>query len=123
MIEILKSPFWQLGYASAICVVLLLLVSSSKPNAEMVINFAALVFVGFMIVNSIGSYFADSFWIYVLKSVGAVIGFMLAAQILIAIFTEIFSIKGSQEGVMIFLVVIYYPVGIIIMGVIRSIFK
>jgi len=80
---------------------------------------AAYTFALFLIVNAGLLWFADSPWRYFFYSIGFAVGYLLLIAIIMRGLLRVLHLKGSGESAMAFLIVIYQPVALLLVMVVK----
>lgn len=112
MFNLLQRPFVQ---ASAGVVLSLLAVFIIRPKtADKTWLIAGLLFIGFMLVNSAFMIMAPHPWIYFFSSLGCSALYLLAIGIVLPALVKILNIEGSGESAMVFIFILYHPVGLLL---------
>jgi hypothetical protein len=113
----LQKPFYQLLVFVLLTLVVVVIVRPVKADNAWVI--AGIVYVCFIVFNTVLIGFADKQWYYFLISLGFSILFLLAIGVLIPGLIKIMKIEGSGESAMIFLIIIYHPLTLLLMMFLR----
>lgn len=106
--ELLQKPFVQLLLAMLLTI---LFISILGPkNTDHTWNIAGLVYIGFMIINSILICTVSNSWRYFFYSLGFSIVYLVCISMIVPAITKFLKIEGSAESAMIFISFIYHPV-------------
>lgn len=106
--ELLQKPFVQLLLAMLLTI---LFISILGPkNTDHTWNIAGLVYIGFMIINSILICTVSNSWRYLIYSLGFSIVYLVCISMIVPAITKFLKIEGSAESAMIFISFIYHPV-------------
>lgn len=109
---LIKNPAYQ-----ALLFLLLtpILIFVLRPkSADTAWAMAAYTFGAFLIVNAGLLWFTESPWRYFFYSIGTALGYLLVAAILMAGVLKVLQLKGSEEGAMAFLILIYQPFALLL---------
>ncbi|MFZ6009090.1 MAG: hypothetical protein ACOYXT_01985 [Bacteroidota bacterium] len=110
--DFIQKPFGQL--VSFLSLTLAILIIFRPKNADTVWTMAGLLYVGFIIANTIFMWKAENTWTYFFISVGFSILYILVVAGTTSIYEKLVDMEGSGESGMIFLVVIYHPFTLLI---------
>jgi hypothetical protein len=113
----LRHPLYQFGFfylATVLSVPFL-----RRRKADTIWNLAGLFYVLFIAVNSIFQLFADSTWTYFFISVLVSAAYAFLGGSMLEYLIKALKIEGSGESAMIFLIVLYHPVVLLLMVLLR----
>lgn len=119
---ILREYFIQLPIYQALLFLLLtpILILISRPgSADKAWVIAGSLFVLFLLVNSALLWFADSPWRYFFYSIGFAIGYLLIIAVMMPGLLRILKLEGSGESAMIFLILIYQPIALLLVMLVK----
>jgi cation transporter-like permease len=88
-------------------------VSSKSANA--VWNVAGLLYVGFIFANAVFILFDDHIWTYFFVSLAYSLVYIVVAGIIVSLLIHALKVKGSGESAMIFVSILYHPVVLLLM--------
>ena len=96
----------------------LILVLIRPKDANVMYTIAGVVYVFFILTNSVLIYFTENSWSYFFISLLFSVIYILAFSVLSSLYVRLADVDGSGESGMIFLVIIYHPVALLlVMGV------
>jgi len=107
VLHLLRQPLYQ-----ALLFLLLTLISIpflSSKNANAVWNVAGVLYAAFILANAVFSWFADNTWTYFFISLGYSLLYILIVGMLVPSLISALKISGSGESAGIFLFIIYHP--------------
>lgn len=107
MQDYIGRPLLQIVFFTLLSAVIMPI--ARPKNADSVYAIAGGIYAAFVVVNSILLFFAPRTWPYFFQSMLASIIYLLVAALLAAMYLSITKTKGSSEGAMVFLVVLYHP--------------
>lgn len=109
--SLLQEPAYQ---ALLFLVVTPLIIFVIRPkHADKAWSIAVYTFIPFLIVNAVMLWFTDSPWRYFFYSLGCSAVYILMIAIIMRGMLTILKLKSSEESAMAFLVVIYQPVALL----------
>jgi hypothetical protein len=108
LVHLLRQPLYQVGFFLLLTMVLIPLLRAKGPNA--IWNVAGVLYIGFIFANAIFFWFEDGIWSYFFISLVYSLLYLLLAGVLVSLLIEALKIDGSGESAMIFLFIIYHPV-------------
>ncbi len=111
--ELLQKPFAQM--LIFLCLTILSVLIINPQNIDKTWNIAGIVFIGFILVNSILICIATNSWSYFFYSILFSLLYLIIISILIPALIKLLKVEGSGESAMIFLFIIYHPVCLLIM--------
>lgn len=88
-------------------------------SANAMWNTAGVLYIGFILANAVFLLFADGTRAYFFISLACSLAYILAAGILVSGLIRVLKINGSGESAMIFLSVIYHPVVLLLMVLLK----
>ena len=94
-----------------------------KDQAESLWNIAGLVFGCYLIFSSILILFIDTGWGYFLSILGYSLLYLVFTGILIQIIIQVKQLPGSNESAMIFLIIIFHPLLLLFLKLIKWLFS
>lgn len=83
-------------------------------NADNAWLIAAYHFIVFMVVNAGLLWFDDAPWRYFFHSIGFAVAYLLVIAIVMPILINQMQLKGSGESAMAFLLLIYHPIALLL---------
>ncbi len=111
-VEWLQRPYIQ---ALLFILLTLLFVFIVRPkNADKTWSTAGLLFIVFMLVNSVLICTVSNSWSYFFYSLGCSVLYLGTIAIIIPFLTKILKIEGSGESAMVFIWIIYHPIVLLI---------
>jgi hypothetical protein len=119
---LIHSPFVQ---AIFFLILIPIVIPVLRPSStEHIYNTAGILFVLFIVVNTVLLFWSPTPWRYFFISVlAAVLFIMVAYQIAVIFIKYIYKIEGSGESSMIFLVIMYHPPALLIAMLIKWIIR
>lgn len=121
ILHLLRQPLYQ-----AILFLLITLISIpflTSKNANAVWNVAGVLYVGFILTNAVFFWFADGTWTYFFISLGYSLLYILAAGIMVPSLIGALKISGSGESAGIFLFIIYHPLILLFIVLVKWIIR
>jgi hypothetical protein len=106
--NLLREPLYQVAFFLLLTMVLIPFLRSKGPNA--IWNVAGVLYIAFIFANAIFFWFEDGTWSYFFISLVYSLLYLLLAGGLVSFLIKALKIDGSGESAMIFLVIIYHPV-------------
>lgn len=113
LFELLQKPFVQVLFFLVITILAIFIIS--PKNADNTWNAAGVVFIGFMLVNSILICTVTNSWSYFFYSLGFSLLYIACIAILIPALIKILKIEGSAESAMVFIFILYHPLFLLLM--------
>ena len=114
---LLQKPAYQvLLFLLLTPIVILVMQPKSADKAWLIASFT---FMLFLIVNAALLWFADSPWRYFFYSIGFAIGYLLIIALLMRGLLNILKLGNSEESAMAFLVIIYQPVALLLVMLVK----
>lgn len=107
LLATLQKPFAQSILFLGLTVLLLLIVRPKQE--EMVWTLAGILYILFILTNSIFLFWQTTVWSYFFYSLLFTLIYLFSIQGLVAAHLRLFTTTGAGESSMIFLVVIYHP--------------
>lgn len=105
--EFLSKPY---GLAIGFLVVMLFIFVLLRPkNPNTLYTIAGVLYVIFILANSVMIFFAENTWSYFFISLLFSLLYLFAVELLTSTYIRIARADGSGESAMIFLVIIYHP--------------
>ncbi len=92
----------------------LILVLIRPKDANVMYTIAGVVYVFFILTNSVLIYFTENSWSYFFISLLFSVIYILAFSVLSSLYVRLADVDGSGESGMIFLVIIYHPVALLL---------
>ncbi len=111
--ELLQKPFVQM--LLFLCLTILSVLIIKPKDCDKTWNIAGIVFIGFILVNSILICIATNSWSYFFYSILFSLLYLIIISILIPALINLLEVEGSGESAMIFLFIIYHPVCLLLM--------
>lgn len=108
ILHLLRQPLYQLVLFLLITLISIPFLSAKSANA--VWNVAGVLYIGFIFMNAVIFWFEDSIWSYFFISMAFSLLYILVAGILVSLLIGALKIVGSGESATIFVFVIYHPV-------------
>ena len=121
MFSYLSKPLY-LTFAFFLLTVLSLLIFG-KDQAESLWNIGGIVFGCYIIFSSILILFKDSGWGYFFSILGYSILYLIFTGILIQIIIQVKQIPGSNESAMVFLIILFHPILLLFLKLIKWLFS
>ena len=122
--KFISSPLLQTAVFIAVTILLnILLAFDGDTSSDSLYFTAGFVFMAYMLFNTIAMIFAKSYWKYLLFSLVSIVIYLTLSGLIVQIIIDAAGIEGSHEASIIFLVVIYYPIGVILGSILYSIKK
>lgn len=112
IINLIQKPLYQALFFIALTVPSLLLLSPRNANGAWL--HAGYYYLGFIVINIVALWFSENQWQYFFYSMGFSVAYILVIAVIMPILIKILNLEGSGEGAMVFLFIIYHPVGLII---------
>jgi hypothetical protein len=88
-------------------------------SADVAWTIAALAFALFLLVNAVMLWFDDSPWRYFFYSVGFAVGYIVIIGVVMPYVLKVLRLTGSQESSMAFLILMYQPVALLLVMLIK----
>lgn len=107
LLHFIQKPLGQL--VASLALTILALAILRPKNAETLWTFTGIIYVCFIIVNSLFVWKAEHQWLYFFYSVGCSVAYLLIVSGLTSAYSSLVNVHGSGESGMIFLVIIYHP--------------
>ena len=107
-IHLVRQPLYQLAFFLLLTLLLIPFIGMKSSNAAW--NVAGVLYIGFIFINALCSWFEESMWTYFFISIGYSLLYILLAGILVSLLVSALKISGSGESAMIFMFIIYHPV-------------
>lgn len=114
LLPFLQKPFDQSGFFVLLTLVIIPFLRRKTANASW--NVAGLMYLAFIVTNSIVQYFVENTWSYFFTSLGISVLYVLVIGTIVEWLIGRLKISGSGESATIFLFIIYHPV--VLLGVI-----
>jgi hypothetical protein len=112
MQEFIARPFLQIVFFTLLSMVV---VPAARPkNADSVFTIVGVIYMVFILVNSVAICFAPKVWPYFFNSLLFSIVFLLTLVLLASIYIDVTKTQGSGETAMVFLVVMYHPIALLL---------
>lgn len=111
-LSLLSRPLYQSIFFILITLIIAPFLKGKPANAFW--NFAGVLYIGFILVNSVFLLFEESVWKYFFISLGLSVVYVLIAGTMIEFLIKLLKVEGSGESGMIFLFVIYHPVVLLV---------
>lgn len=111
------NEYWLKPYAHAIGFLvlnLLIFVLMRPRNANALYTIAGVVYVVFILTNSILIFFAPNTWSYFFTSLLFSVIYLFFVAPLCSLYIRIANLDGSGESAMMFLVIIYHPFALLV---------
>jgi len=96
-----------------------LFVLARPGNANALYTSAGVVYAVFILVNSIMIYYAESIWTYFFTSLLFSIVYLVAVELICSTYVRIAKVAGSGESAMVFLIIIYHPIVMLIVLLVK----
>jgi hypothetical protein len=113
IIHLLHQPFYQSVFFLLMTLLLAPFVRSRSANATW--NVAGILYVGFMFTNAVFILFEDRIWTYFFVSLAFSLVYILVAGMLVSLLIRVLKVTGSGESAMIFVSILYHPVILLLM--------
>jgi hypothetical protein len=113
----LQKPAYQALLFLLLTPVLILVIQPKSADTAWVI--AACTFVLFLIVNAGLLWFDNSPWRYFFYSIGFAVGYLLIIAIIMPGLLRVLKLESSGESAMAFLVLIYQPVALLLVMLVK----
>lgn len=115
--QVLGRPLYQ---AVFFCVVMVLLFVVVRPaDKEALWMMAGITYVLFMLVNAVMVWHTDSQWTYFFISLLVSVSYLIVANSAVKAHTVLFKTEGSDESSMVFLVIMYHPVAVLVVMLVK----
>lgn len=111
--EILQKPFVQMLFF--LCLTILSVLIIKPKNCDKTWNIAGIVFIGFILANSLLICTVSNNWTYYFSSILFSLLYLIIISIIIPALIKLLKIEGSGESAMIFITIIYHPVCLLMM--------
>jgi hypothetical protein len=121
LFHLLRQPLYQAGFFLLLTVVLIPFLRAKGPNA--IWNVAGVLYIGFIFANAIFFWFEDGTWSYFFISLAYSVLYLLLAGGLVSSLINALKIDGSGESAMVFLFIIYHPVILLFVILLRWIIR
>ena len=119
--DLLRQPWNQSGFFLLITLLIVPFLKWKTANAPW--NVAGLSYIGFIVVNSIFLWFTESTWMYFFTSLAISLAYVLVAGTLVQFLIRLLKIEGPGESAMIFLTIIYHPVALLMVILLKWIVR
>ena len=113
IVQSLHRPLYQLFFFLLMTVLLVPFVGSKNANATW--NVAGLLYVGFIFTNAVFILFDDRIWTYFFVSLAYSLVYIVVAGIIVSLLIRALKVKGPGESAMIFVSILYHPVVLLLM--------
>jgi hypothetical protein len=117
VINLLHQPPYQALLFLLLTLLIIPLIRAKSANA--VWNLAGMLYVGFIFSNTVFFWFEDGTWAYFFISLGLSLAYILAAGILVPMLINALKISGSGESATIFVFIMYHPVILLLMILVK----
>lgn len=107
IVELIQKPFVQVLLFILLTILSVFIIG--PKTADKTWTVAGLVFIGFMIVNSVLICTSSHSWSYFFYSLGFSVLYLMSVAIIIPALIKLLKIEGSAESSMIFIFIIYHP--------------
>ena len=121
LFHLLRQPFYQVGFFLLFTMILIPFLRAKGPNA--IWNVAGVLYIGFIFANAIFFWFEDGTWWYFFISLICSILYLVLAGVLVSLLIKALKVDGSEESAMIFLFIIYHPVILLLVILLRWIIR
>lgn len=112
LFQLLHKPAYQALLFVLLTIVLAVVVR--PKNAEKVWVLCGVVYCLFIATNSALSFWAVEVWSYFFLSLGFTIVYLFAIAIIVKVIIKALKLAGSEESAMVFLVVIFHPIALLL---------
>jgi hypothetical protein len=119
--DLLRQPLYQVAFFLVITTLSVPFLRARSANA--IWNVAGVLYVGFMIANTVFFFFEDAIWKYFFISLVSSLVYVLIAGMLVSFFVSALKKTGSGESAMIFVSIIYHPVILLLMILLKWIVR
>lgn len=119
-INYIRGPHYQVILCLSIIILLFVIIRPAQLDRLWVI--AGVLYLVFILINAISIWFADHVWSYFFYSLLISVLFLFVANGLVNLYSKLWQLEGSGESSMIFLVIIYHPVLLLAVMLVRWFF-
>lgn len=107
LVEIIQRPYIQATFFILLTILAIFILG--PKNADNTWSIAGIVFIGFMLTNSIFICAAHNSLSYFLYSLGFSVLYLICIAVLLPALIKLLKIEGSGESAMVFIFIIYHP--------------
>ena len=107
----LKPPYQAILFVLLTPVVIFFSRPGSADRAWVI---AGLLFIMYLLINSVALWFDNSPWWYFLYSIASTLGYIIIVSAIMPVLLNVMRLDGSGESGMIFLVLIYQPFALLL---------
>jgi hypothetical protein len=118
--DFIQKPIGQL--VAFITATLLILLIVRTRTAETLWTMAGVIYILFILTNSLLIWKAEQPWLYFFISLGLSVLYILLISLITKAYEAVIHVHGSGESGMIFLVIIYHPVTLLLVVVAKWLF-
>ena len=120
MIDLIRHPLYQPIPFLLITVIWIPFLKYKTANAAW--NTAGLLYMGYIVCNTVFIWYSDGMWSYFFISLAMSVLYVFVAGTLVPALIRLLRITGPGESAMIFLWIIYHPVVLLFVMLIRWMF-
>lgn len=114
---LIQKPAYQALLFLALTPILIFVIQPNSADKAWLI--AVYTFVLFLLINAGLLWVADSPWRYFFYSIGCALGYVLVIAIMMPGLLSVLRLKGSEESAMAFLMLIYQPVALLLVMLVK----
>ncbi len=106
--ELIQKPYAQVLFGLILTTLSIFVIRPKNPDRTWAR--AGIVYIGFILTNSLLLFIIEDSWTYILCSLGFSVLYLFLIAMLIPATLKILKLEGSAESAMVFIFIIYHPV-------------